>query len=99
MTKVISPQSVLVDRVTRHIKDLHLRHSVTSVEEDSDGTPSESKAESILYDTEDTESDNLPDKGAVVEPLPVPLCRSTQRNHEIRGECSRRNLPPGSKHI
>ena len=34
VTKVISPQSVLVDRVPRHVKDLCLQHSVTSLEED-----------------------------------------------------------------
>ena len=56
MTEVISPQSVLVDEVPRHVKDLRLRHSVTSLEKDSDGTPSESEAENLLCDTEDTES-------------------------------------------
>ena len=108
MTKVISPQFVLVDGVPRHIKDLRQWHSLISLEEDSDGTPSESKAESLLCDTEDTESDDSPDEEAVVEPSPVPLRRSTRQkrpqpdchicDHEIRGECSkRRNLPPGSK--
>ena len=77
MTEVISPQSVLVDGVPRHVKDLCPRHSLTLLEEDSNGTPSESKAGSILCDTTDTESDHLPEEGTVVEPPPVPLRRST----------------------
>ena len=80
MTEVISPQSILVDRVPRHVKDLHLRHNVTSLEEDSDGTSSESVAESLLCDTEDTEPDDLPEEGAVAERPPVPLHRSTRQN-------------------
>ena len=60
-----------MDGVPHHIKDLCPQHSVTSLEEDSDGTPSKSKAESQLCDTEDTESDDLPEEGAMVEP---PLC-------------------------
>ena len=106
VTEVISPQSVLVDGVPRHVKDLRPWHSLTSLKEDSDGTPSES----LLCDTEDTESDDLPEEGVVVEPPPVPLCRSTRQkrpppdcdicDHKIRGECSeRRNLPPGSKYV
>ena len=79
VTKVISPQSVLVDGVPRHVKDLHTQHSLTLLEEDSDGTPSESEAESLLCDTEDTESDDSPEEGAVVEPPPVPLRRSTRQ--------------------
>ena len=61
VTEVISPQSVLVDGVPRHVKDLRLRHSVTSLEEDSDSTLSESEAKNLLCDTEDTESDNSPE--------------------------------------
>ena len=110
MTEVINPQSVLVDRVPRHVKDLHPRHSVTSLEEDSDGEPSESEAESLLCDTDDTESDDSSEEGAMAEPPPVPLRRSTRRkqplpdchicDHEISGECTeRRNLPPGSKRV
>ena len=110
VTEVISPQSVLVDGVLRYIKDLRPPHSVTSLEEDSDGTPSESEAESLLCDTEDRESDDSPEEGAVAEPPPVPLRRSTWRkrsppdchicDHEIRGECNEsRNLPPGSKRV
>ena len=73
---------------------------MTLLEEDSDGTPSESEAESLQCDTEDTESDDSPKEGAMVEPPPVPLHRSTQQkrlltdcrifNYEIRGECSER---------
>ena len=37
VTEVISPQSVLVDGVPRHVKGLHLRHSVISLEEDFEG--------------------------------------------------------------
>ena len=110
VTEVISPQSVLVDGVPRHVKDLRPRHSLTSLEEDSDGTPSESATKNLLCDTTDTESDDSPEEGAVVEPPPVPLHRSTRQkrpppechicDHEIRGECSeRRNLPPGSKRL
>ena len=110
VTKVITPQSILVDGIPGHIKVLHPRHSLTSLEEDSDGTPSDSEAESLLCDTKNTESDDSPEEGAVVEPQPVPLHRSIWRkwprpnfhisDHEISGECSeRRNLPPGSKRI
>ena len=52
-------------------------YSVISLEGDFDGTPSESKAESLLCDTKDTESDDSPEEGAVVEPPPVPLRRNT----------------------
>ena len=79
VTEVISLQSVLVDGIPRHVKDLHPWHSGTSLEEDSDGTPSESKAESLLCDIEDTESDDLPEEGAVAEPPPMPLRKSTWR--------------------
>ena len=78
VTKVISPQPVLVDRIPRHMKDLCLRHSVTSLEEDSNCTPSESEAESLLCDTKDTESDDSPEEGTMAEPPPVPLHRSTR---------------------
>ena len=73
VTEVITPKSVLVDRIGCHVMNQHLRHSVTSVGEDSDGTPSESEAESLLCDTEDAESDNSLKGGAVGEPLPC-LC-------------------------
>ena len=82
---------MLVDGVPCHIKDLHLQHSVTSLEEDSDGTPSES----LLCDTENTESDDSSEEGAMPEPTSMPLHRSTwcKRpspdchicDHEIRG--------------
>ena len=110
MTKVISPQSVLVDGVLCHVKDLRPQHKLTSLEKDSYGTPSESEAESLLCDTTETESDNSLEEGAVVEPPPVPLHRSTRQkqpppdchifDHEISGECNEgRNLPPGSKRV
>ena len=72
MTEVISPQFVLVDGVPCYVKDLPPRYCVTLLEEDSDGTP-ESEAESLLCGTEDTESDNSLEEGA------VPLCRSTRQ--------------------
>ena len=53
VTEVISPQSIFVDGIPCHMKDLRLQHSVTSLEEDSDGIPSESESESLLCDTED----------------------------------------------
>ena len=46
---------------------------MTLLEEDSDGTPSKSEAESLLCDTEDTESDDLPEEDAMVEPPPMLL--------------------------
>ena len=58
------------------MRDLRLRHSMTLLEENSDGTPSESETESLLCDTEDTELDNSPEEGAKGEPSSVPLCRS-----------------------
>ena len=102
LTEVIRPQSVLVDGVPRHVKDLRPRHSVTSLEEDSDGTPSESEVERLLCDTEDTESDDSPEEGAVAEPPSVPLRRSTRRkrpppdchicDHKISGVLRERKL-------
>ena len=75
---------------------------MTSLVEDSDGTPSESEEESLLCDTEDTESDDLPEEGAIVEPPLVPLRKSIQRkwlppdchicDHEIKWECSKKKL-------
>ena len=67
-----------MDGVTRHIKDMSPQHSVTLLEEDSDGTP-ESEAESLLCDTKDTESDDSPVEGVVAEPPRMPLHRSTRR--------------------
>ena len=76
MTEVVSPQSSLVDRIPCHMKDLHPQHSVTLLEEISDGTPSESKAESLLCDSEDAGSDNSPEEKAEAEPTSMPLHRS-----------------------
>ena len=56
------------DRIPRHMKDLRTQHSVTLLEEDSDGTH-ESEAESLLCD-------NSPEEGAEAEPPSMPLCRS-----------------------
>ena len=99
VTEMISPQSVLVDEVLCHVKDQRPQHSVTSLEEDSNATLSESEAESLLCDTEDIESDDSPKEGAMAEPPPVPLRRSTRRkqpppdchifDHEIRGSIAR----------
>ena len=101
MTEVISLQSILVDGIPCHVKDLRPQHSVTSLEEDSDGTPSESEAEN-LCDTKDTESDNSPEEGAIAEPLPVLLQRSTRQkrpppdchicDHEIGGSVAREEI-------
>ena len=71
MTKVISPQSFLVDEIPCHVKDLHPHHNLTMSEEDSDGT-SESRAESLLHD-KDEKSGNSLDEGAETEPLSLPL--------------------------
>ena len=50
--KVIDPQSFLVDGKPSHVKDLHPYHSLTTSEEDSNGT-SESEAESLLHNDKD----------------------------------------------
>ena len=76
MTKVISPKSFLVDGIPCHVRDLHLRHSVNLLEEDFDGTPSETEVESLVCDTEDAESDNSSEEEAEAEPLSMSLCRS-----------------------
>ena len=57
VTKIISPQSILVDGIPRHVKDLHPHHCVITLEEDSDSTTSsEKRAESLLQDDrEDSE--------------------------------------------
>ena len=79
VTEVISPQSVLVDGVPCHVKDLRPQHCVASLEEDSDGTPSESESESLLCDTKNTESDDSPEEETGVGPPPMPLRRTTWR--------------------
>ena len=93
--KIISPQLFLVDRIPCHVKDLCTRPSLTKSEEDFDNT-SESGAESLLLEEENTESDNLPEDGAEAEPLSLSLRRRTcckwplpgchLCDHEIGGE-------------
>ena len=62
MTKIISPQLILVDEILRHVKDLHPHHCVITPEEDSDSTmSSERRAESLVQDDgEDSEPDSVP---------------------------------------
>ena len=103
MTKIHSPQSILVDRIPCHIKDLHPRHCVITPEEDSNSTTSpERRAESLLQDDrEDSEPDCAPTEGAEVGHPFLSLQRSTRQKRllpdchicdlEIRGECSERN--------
>ena len=57
VTKIISPQSIFVDEIPSHIKDLRLCHCVITPEEDSESTTSsEKRAESLLQDDgEDSE--------------------------------------------
>ena len=101
VTEIISPQSVLVDGMPRHMKDLRPRYSLLSSEEDSDSTTSsESRSESLIRDDEtETESDDLPEaevEAHISEEAPR-LRRSTRKkrpppgcrlcDHEIREEC------------
>ena len=62
VTKIISPQSILVDGIPRHVKDLRPRLCVITPEEDSDSTTSSKRrAEGLLqYDGEDSEPDSAP---------------------------------------
>ena len=68
MTKIITPQSILVDGIPHHVKDLHPRHCVITLEEDSNSTTSsERRAESLLQDVgEDSEPDSAPTEEAVL---------------------------------
>ena len=51
VTKIINPQSILVDEIPRYVKDLRPRHYVITPEVDSDSTTSsERRAESLLQD-------------------------------------------------
>ena len=70
MTKIISPQLILVDEIPCHIKDLRPRHCVITPEEDSDSTTyPERRAGSLLQDDgEDSEPDSAPTEGAEVGP-------------------------------
>ena len=80
VTKIISPQSILVDGIPCHVKDLRPRHCVITSEEDSDSTTStERRAESLLQDDgEDSELDNAPAEEAEAGPHFLPLRRSTR---------------------
>ena len=103
MTKIISPQLILVDGIPCYIKDLHPCHCVITPEEDSDSTTSSDKgAESLLQDDrEDSEPDSAPTEEAEVGPPSclyeeVPdenVCCQTAIFviFEISGECSERN--------
>ena len=100
VTKIISPQSILVDGIPCHVKDLRLRHFVITPEEDSDSTTtSERKAESLLQDDgEDSEPESVLTEETSRNPF-QPLRRSTIRkrpppdchlcDHEIRGSEAR----------
>ena len=68
VTKIISLQSILVDGIPRHIKDLRPCHCVITPEEDSDSTmSSERRAESLLQDDgEDSEPGSAPAEEAEV---------------------------------
>ena len=84
MTGMISPQSLLVDGIPRHVKDLYPRFSFTVSEKDSDNTSesdnvSESGAESLLFDKESAESDDPPHEEAKAESPFLPLRRSTHQ--------------------
>ena len=75
MTKIISPHSILVYRISCHVKDLCPRHCVITLEEDSDSTiSSERRAESLLQDDgEDSEPDSAPTEEAEAGPHFLPL--------------------------
>ena len=72
VTKIINPQSILLDGIPRYIKDLYPRHCVITPEEDSDSTTSsERRAESLLQDDEDSEPDSAPTEEAEAGPPPT----------------------------
>ena len=62
VTKISSPQSILVDGILRHVKDLRPRYCIITPEEDSDSTTSsETRTESLLQDNgEDYEPESVP---------------------------------------
>ena len=78
VTKIISPLSILVDRIPRHVKDLCPPHCVITPEEDSDSiTSSERRAESLLPDDgEDSEPDSAATEETEAGPPILPLQRS-----------------------
>ena len=86
VTKIISPQSILVDGIPCHVKDLWPRHCVITPEEDSDSTTSsEKRPESLLQDNkEDSEPDSAPTEEAEAGPHFLPLSdESTHRQTAI----------------
>ena len=90
---IISPQSLLVDGIPHHVKDLRSRFSFTAPEKDSNSTSesdnaSESRAESLLVDGESAESSGPPQEEAKAESPSPPL----QRN-------GRQKQPPPSCHL
>ena len=108
VTKIISPQSILVDRIPCHVKDLCPHHCVITPEENSDSTTSsERRAESLLQDDgEDSEPDSAPTEEAEAGPLFLPLRRRNRQKRplpdcyfcdlEVKGECGERNHACGS---
>ena len=86
----ISPQSLLVDGIPRHVKELRPRFSFTAPEKDSDSTSesdnaSESGAESLLFDGESAESDGPLQEEAEAEAPPRPCERVPVKNdrHQV----------------
>ena len=109
VTGMISPQSLLVDGIPRHVKYLRLRFSFTAPEKDSDSASesdnaSEGGAESLLFDEESTESDGPPQEEAEAESPSPPLRRSARQkqpppschlcDQEIRRGCNENNNLP-----
>ena len=102
VTKIIDPQTILVEGIPHHIKDLHPRHCVITPEDDSNSTmSSERRAESLLQDDgEDSKPDSAPTEEAEAAPLPAftkkyqtkaPAARLSSLYHDIRGESTERN--------
>ena len=84
VTGMIHPQSLLVDRIPYHVKDLRQCFSFTASEKDSDNTSesdnaSESRAESLLFDEVSAESDDPPQEEAGAEFPSLPLQRSIRQ--------------------
>ena len=113
VTGMISPQSLLVDGILHHIKDIRPCFRFTAPEKDSDSTSEsdnalESGAESLLFDRESAESYGPPQKEAEAE-SPSPLLQRSARQKrpppschlcdlEIRRGCNENNdLPQNPK--
>ena len=108
--EMISLQSLLVDGIPCHVKDLRPRFSFTAPEENSDSASesdnvSESRAESLLFDRESAESDDPPQEEAeAVSPscpckeMPVTNKRHLVATFVIRSGCNENNdLPRNPK--